>query len=270
MTPPILTLTTDFGGEMGYIGQMKGVILSICPQVQLIDITHDIPPQNLDAAALVLESSTPFFPAGSIHLAVIDPGVGSSREGVAIETSTGVFVGPDNGLFGFLKDVKRIVALKNKSYFYPEISSTFHGRDIFAPVAAHLACGLAIDRLGSPRHSLKTLPEPSVEQDSGDIHGRVIALDRFGNLITDIRLNYDSFDNVSIVITDSYATFKQHCVPLGRTFSEVATGEALAYVGSSKRLEIAVNRGSAAARFGVDVDTEVILHKSLKSKDSSP
>ena len=262
--PPLVTLTTDFGWEMGYVGQMKGVILSICPQVQLIDITHEIPPQNIDAAALVLEQTAPRFPTGTIHLVVVDPGVGWAREGVAVTTKSGVFVGPDNGLFGGLDEVQSIVALENENYFLSEISSTFHGRDIFAPVAGHLACGLAIERLGSPRDRLVEVPRPSFSNKDGRIAGRVIAIDRFGNLITDIRPEPDPNEEDSLVYSAGSVQIGETSIPVALTYAEVARGEALAYVGSSNRLEIAVNRGNAATHFGAEIGTKVLLHNPSK------
>jgi len=150
---PIITLASDFGQTDGYVGAMKGVILSICPQATMVDVTHEIPPQDVHRAAHILRAVAPYYPPGTVHIVVVDPGVGSARRPLAIQTDDAFFVGPDNGLFtAILKDVRtiRIVHLDQPRYWRSAISRTFHGRDVFAPVAAHLANGVPLGRIGTP------------------------------------------------------------------------------------------------------------------------
>ncbi|HET8575537.1 MAG TPA: SAM-dependent chlorinase/fluorinase, partial [Methylomirabilota bacterium] len=150
MSAPIITLTTDFGSRDPFVGVMKGVILGICPAARLVDLSHEVSPQDVLEGALMLESSARFFPPGTIHLAVVDPGVGSRRRGLAVSAAGQCFVGPDNGLFTATLEEPGWVAvsLENPAYRLTQVSGTFHGRDIFAPAAAHLACGVALERLG--------------------------------------------------------------------------------------------------------------------------
>ncbi len=158
----IITLTTDFGLSDGYVGAMKGVILGIAPAAHLVDLSHEIAPQDVRQAAHVLADAVPYFPAGTVHLAVVDPGVGSARRPLLITTPRAAFVGPDNGLFTFILGTAKTQAwaLDQPGYWLPEISRTFHGRDIFAPVAAHLACGVPPEMLGSPITDAAPLAAP--------------------------------------------------------------------------------------------------------------
>ncbi len=163
---PIITLTTDFGFRDTFAGVMKGVILSIAPAAQIVDLCHGIPPQDILAGALALEESAAFFPRGTIHVAVVDPGVGSDREAIAVETERAFYIGPDNGLFDLVvkkERLKRAVKLQNPRYRLPAVSATFHGRDIFAPAAAHLANGVALDEFGAPIAPLTELAIPHAD-----------------------------------------------------------------------------------------------------------
>ncbi|MDI6854350.1 MAG: SAM-dependent chlorinase/fluorinase, partial [Deltaproteobacteria bacterium] len=186
---PIITLLTDFGCRDAYAAAMKGVILGINPQVCLVDLTHEIPPHDIAAAAFVLAEAAPFFPPETIHLAVVDPGVGSARRGLAARARGQFCIGPDNGLFHFLfqgaPDLA-IFSLENPAYFLSEISATFHGRDIFAPVAAHLSRGLALEKLGPVVDDPVVLPvaEPVFGRDRAE--GEIVYVDRFGNLVSNI------------------------------------------------------------------------------------
>ena len=185
----IITLMTDFGTKDGYVGAMKGVILGINPHCTVVDITHEIPPQGVFEGAFVLGNAYRSFPPGSIHLAVVDPEVGTGREALVVETEGYYFVGPDNGLFTWIyrgEEIKQVVGIRNRDFFQRPISQTFHGRDIFAPVAAHLSLGREPEKFGVrlDRWSEIDVPEPKVT-DKGFM-GEVIHIDRFGNLITNV------------------------------------------------------------------------------------
>jgi S-adenosylmethionine hydrolase len=190
----ILTLTTDFGTKDGFVGTLKGVIWSICPTVQIADISHEIPPQNVLSGAFTLYRAVPFFPKGSIHVAIVDPGVGTSRRPIAARIGEQTFIGPDNGLFTpMLENAERngwaaeIVHLTNKKYFLPDVSHTFHGRDIFAPVAAHLANGTPISELGPTIDDPVRLSMPRPEKTANGWRIHIIRIDNFGNCSTDLR-----------------------------------------------------------------------------------
>jgi S-adenosylmethionine hydrolase len=186
---PIITLTTDFGYADPFVGIMKGAISCITPNLQIVDLNHGIAPQDIRAAALTLAASVDYFPQGTIHVAVVDPGVGSERRPILIHSAGQYFVGPDNGVFSFaLKDKQSllIVHLSNEAYFLQPKSRTFHGRDIFAPVAAHLAAGVPVAEFGAPSKDWVSLPWPVVERAGAAIVGEVLYIDRFGNLLTNI------------------------------------------------------------------------------------
>ncbi|HMO59360.1 MAG TPA: SAM-dependent chlorinase/fluorinase [Roseiflexaceae bacterium] len=260
----IITLTTDFGLIDSYVGTMKGVMLGIAPTSRLIDITHAIEPQNLHQAAYILHSFYRYYPAGSVHLAVIDPGVGSSRRAIALQTPTATFVAPDNGVLTYIwrdllaeigREACHLVELDQRDYWLPHVSKTFHGRDIFAPVAAHLAAGVAIEKLGTP---IATLTEAALEQPTrgrnGELIGRIIHVDTFGNCITNIRPRHIGdvgHTDLLVQIID------QHIVGLKHTYAEGAVGDLIALIGSSDHLELAVRNGSAAKRLGVGIGDQV-------------
>ena len=186
---PIITLTTDFGVADGYVGTMKGVILGIVPDARLVDISHEITPQNVRQAAYVLYTAYPFFPLYTVHLVVVDPGVGGTRRPIALRTPVGYFVGPDNGILSYVmarEPVEALVELADPRYRLPHVSHTFHGRDVFAPAAAHLAAGVPITALGPPVADPVTFPPPRLEVGPDGITGEVLHADRFGNVITSI------------------------------------------------------------------------------------
>lgn len=252
----IITLLTDFGISDNYVGIMKGVILGINPHAVIVDITHNVPPQDVWTAAYLLSTAHPYFPAGTIHVAVVDPGVGTSRRAIAVETERAFFVAPDNGLLTpILKEegVRKIVALTEPRYWLPSPSATFHGRDIFAPVAAHISCGTPLEEMGAPVNDpvLLDWPYPHKSPD-GSIVGHVLHIDRFGNLITDIRRQDLSGDVVVEVAGCRIRGLK-------RTFAEVEPGEPLAYIGSTGRLEIAIRQGNAAQTFGIRRGNEILV-----------
>ena len=248
----IITLTTDFGTSDHYVGVMKGVILNINPQVQIVDITHAVPPQDIHGAAFLIDSTYRYFPTGTIHVIVVDPGVGSERRAIVCQTETAYFVCPDNGILThILRDEGRIhiVAVENPAYFLPQVSNTFHGRDIFAPVAAHLSRGVPIDKLGSPTTQPIQFPIPSPQVTDKAIIGQVIWIDAFGNLVTNIsREILESREGGNGVVIHAGSAEINH---LNRSYAESAIGEVLAILGSFSRLEISINQGNAAQTLGL-------------------
>lgn len=261
---PIITLTTDFGRQDGYVGAMQGVILSICPTARLLDISHQIPPQDIRTAAFVLYQAFSYYPAQTIHCVVVDPGVGSNRRAIAVRTSHGIFVGPDNGVFSLVLaatpvNVLEAVTLINNDFQLPGVSATFHGRDIFAPAAAHLANGVPVSQLGPRAINLVRLdfgPKPDQRKpgeagldETGGQASRVIHIDRFGNLILSLT-RHDISDPEQVTFTIGSHVIKS----LQATFADVAEGELLAYTGSSRdHIEIAIRNGNAAQSLGVQV-----------------
>jgi len=240
----MLTLTTDFGLQDVYVGVMKGVIANINPHLNVVDLTHDISPQNIAAGRFALMNAVPYFPRDTVHIGVIDPGVGSDREGCAIAFSNGFLVGPDNGLFsGVLHQfpAQKAVSLTNPKYWRSEtVSSTFHGRDIFAPVAAYLASGVPIQELGEdiPIDHLQEFSFPSPQFSDNQMIGYVQYIDYFGNLITNIPA-------IEVRGNEWNITVNNQTIPRGRTYSDVAPHELIALIGSHGWVEIAVNQGSA-------------------------
>jgi S-adenosylmethionine hydrolase len=256
---PIVTLTTDFGARDAYVAAMKGVILSIADTVRLIDVSHEIAAHDVTEGALALEAAAPFFPAGTIHVAVVDPGVGTARRGLALITARARFVGPDNGLFTPFLDGPdwRAYELTAAEFRLAAVSRTFHGRDVFAPAAAHLALGVAPERLGLRVDDLVRLPWPTVREARGAVGGTVLHVDRFGNLVTSIRADaFESFGAISVRVAGRR-------LPFVGTYGELAAGQAGALIGGSGRLEIAVREGSAAARFRARRGTPVVVSRSL-------
>ena len=248
----VITLMTDFGTSDHYVGVMKGVVLNINPQAHIVDITHAIPPQDIHGAAFLIDSTYRYFPVGSIHVIVVDPGVGSERRAIVCRTETAYFVCPDNGILThILRDEERIhtVAVENSAYFLPQVSNTFHGRDIFAPIAAHLSCGVSIDTLGSPVAQPVQLPIPKPQLTDKAIIGQVIWIDSFGNLVTDISHEIlESLEGRDNVVICAGGAKIDH---LNRSYTESVVGEVLAIIGSSNRLEISINQGNAAQVLGL-------------------
>ena len=248
----IITLMTDFGTSDHYVGVMKGVILNINPQAQIVDITHTIPPQDIQAAAFLIDSAYRYFPIGTIHVIVVDPGVGSERQAIACQTETAYFVCPDNGILTHIlrnEEPIHTVAVENSAYFLPQVSNTFHGRDIFAPVAAHLSRGVPIDKLGSPVARPVQLPIPKPQGTDNTIVGQVIWIDSFGNLVTNISHEIlGSLEERNRIFICAGSARIDH---INRSYAESAVGEALAIVGSFNRLEISINQGNAAQILGL-------------------
>lgn len=257
----IITLTTDFGTRDAYVAEMKGVILEIAGAagrpVQLVDVTHDVAPHDVTEAALALDAAAPHFPPGSVHLAVVDPGVGTDRRGLVVRTERALFVGPDNGLFTpFLDSGWHAWELRAPEYRRAAVSRTFHGRDVFAPAAAYLASGITADRFGPPVPDPVRLAWPTVRAVADAVAGAVLHVDRFGNLITSIRA--ETLDALGETVR---IRFGGRRLPLVGTYGDLPPGQAGALVGSSGRLEIAVREGSAAARFRARRGTPVVVSR---------
>jgi S-adenosylmethionine hydrolase len=261
MARPLIALLTDFGLRDHYVGTMKGVVLGLCPDAQLVDISHDIAPQDILGGALELAAAFRYFPSATIFLVVVDPAVGSTRRGVAVDVGDYRLVAPDNGVLSAVIDqlpVQRAVELTNRDYARPSISRTFEGRDRFAPAAAWLANGVELSALGREAGSLVRLEIPQPVQTDVGIDGEVLRVDRFGNLIT----NIDAAMLDSLSWTASVRIALSVVPRIVGTYAEVPAGELCALIGSSDRLEIAVNGGSAAATLGLGRGAIVQLRRS--------
>jgi len=274
---PLVTFTSDFGVSDGYVAAIKGVILGICPNTRLIDVSHDVPPQDINHASFVLGTTFRYFPASAIHLAVVDPGVGTERHPILLVTTHGSFIGPDNGIFSYVlaaygvsldepqaADVRILDAvqadvpntcqafiLDRLEYWAEAVSNTFHGRDIFAPVAGHLANGVLAEGLGSPISSLKMLYLPSPKVNSGQLEGCVIHVDRFGNLITNLVLEDPIDVSAHVEINGDRIT--------GISGNYQRGNGLLAIIGSHGFLEIAYVNDNASEHTGAAVGTTVTV-----------
>lgn len=250
-----ITLLTDFGAQDWFVGTMKGVILGIAPRTTIVDIAHEIPPGDIRAGAFALAASCGYFPKGTIHMAVVDPGVGSSRKAIAVQTADYLFVGPDNGVLSFAlakQKIKSVRRLENEKYFLRPVSRTFHGRDIFAPVAAHLARGVSIHKLGSEQKKVVRLRWPEPRETLEGIEGEIVYVDRFGNAITNIESAWlRSDENIEVL-----AGRKRLCA-MRPFYQSAPSGEAVAVPGSSGFLEIAVNGDSAAEKLRLKTGVRV-------------
>lgn len=256
---PVITLTTDFGASF-YVGQMKGVLVGLVPQSRIIDLTHEIEPQSIAQGAMVLQDSVPWFPVGSIHIAVVDPGVGTQRRLVAAEFDGRIVIGPDNGLLSSLaEDIPpaRIVQLTKPEYWPQSPSSTFHGRDIMAPVAAHIASGVPLEAFGEPLIQLAPSLIPAVRRSVfAEIEGATCLADRFGNLLSNIRRrDLTASEGHELLRTWKVALQPAESgdwieIPMVETYGDAKSGELVALFGSAGRLEISVPNGNARELLG--------------------
>ena len=252
MARPIVALLSDFGSRDHYAGAMKGVILGICPDVTLVDISHEIPPHDMQLAALELAAACRFFPRGSIFLSVVDPGVGSVRRGIAAQAGQHRFVAPDNGvLTAVFQDnpPNEVVELTERRYARPTVSRTFEGRDRFAPAAAWLAKGIQLSALGRPVSGYTTLEIPRIEISDGAIEGLVLRVDRFGNLVTNIYRR--AFERLAKSGGIDIWIGGHSVERLVETYAEIGDDEVCALFGSTDHLEIAANTDSAVERLGL-------------------
>jgi S-adenosyl-L-methionine hydrolase (adenosine-forming) len=263
VTPRIITMTTDFGTVDAYVAIMKGVILSLAPNTTIVDLSHEVRPQYVSGAAYILRSAYRYFPSDAIHLAVVDPGVGTSRKALALRSSHGYFVGPDNGLFSpVLEDQKLVdiesgrlqgdvsaVELNDPTYWLDHVSQTFHGRDIFAPATAYLASGVQVEKLGQKLDMIQLVTQHSPVEHNGAVYGTIIHLDRFGNAVT----------NVPGKMLPSSPRFDI----AGRTLSGLATSyqeeRVVAILGSTGFVEIAARNASAADTLGLRVGDPLVV-----------
>lgn len=253
----IITLTTDFGTLDGYAGIVKGVILGICDSVSLVDLSHDLPPWNISAASWIIGNSHTYFPAGTIHVGVVDPGVGSKRRAIAVEAAEQFFIGPDNGIFSHILhnyENARAYELNKDHYWRKEISSSFHARDLFGPVAAHFASGISLKELGEEIDvsNLIRLPARSLKVKQNRVEGSVAYVDRFGNLITNIKK--DLVKNAALCQVG-----KRSIGRIGHSYWSGDHGTPVAFIGSHGFLEIAVTQGRADEKLDAGVNTAVIL-----------
>jgi len=252
---PIIVLHTDFGQRDPFVGVMKGVILNAMPTARIVDLSHEIPPQNIQAGAFQLMVSYEYFPAGSIFVCVVDPGVGSNRDILAVRTKRYIFLAPDNGILSWVLErevIRKVVVVKNRRFFLPSVSKTFHGRDIFAPVAAHIGRGLPLDRLGPNTRNYDRLKFPRPVK-KGDLwKGEVLAIDGFGNLVTNLKGKSGVRRFLKI------ARWKIPCV---NHYAAVTSGKLLGVVGSSGYWEISLRNGNAARKTKARMGTSVLFGK---------
>ncbi|MCC7083695.1 MAG: SAM-dependent chlorinase/fluorinase [Pirellulales bacterium] len=256
----LVTLATDFGIGSPYVAAMKGVILSINPAVRLVDVSHNIAPQDIRHGAIVLAEATPWYPAETIHVGVVDPGVGTSRRLVYARIGDQQYLAPDNGLLSLLAKrnrPSRIVELANSEYWLPAVSNTFHGRDILAPIAAQLSLGLESERLGPQVNELQMLDWPQPRSVGNRIEGVVEWIDPFGNLITNVSADLLSAANRSaackVTCGDAVVT------GISTTYENRPRGATIALVGSGGKLEIAVVEGNATQKLNIIVGLPVVV-----------
>jgi S-adenosylmethionine hydrolase len=259
-----ITLTTDFTEHDGYVGVMKGVIAGIAPQARVIDLSHTVAPQDVFQAALLLGRSVPYFPAGTVHVAVVDPGVGTARRGIAALLGEKYFVGPDNGLLTLLYqqtqaqgETVRIHALENPDYRLAQVSRTFHGRDIFAPAAAHLAAGAPLESFGAAVMDPILLEMPQAQKTADGLIGSIIHVDAFGNLASNIRAEtLADFENIHIILRNTVIE------GISATFGNKAQGELVAVIDSFGFLSICVVNGSAAQQLRAVIGEQLQIVRS--------
>jgi len=264
VTTPLITLLSDFGLKDPYVAEMKAVVLSICPQARLVDISHEIEKFNVRMGAFVLASAAPYFPKGTIHVAVVDPGVGTKRRALLVEARRAFFVGPDNGLLMMAAEkqgIRHVYEITNERFMLSRVSRTFHGRDVFAPVAAHLANGYKSSDSGSEIHDyvLPRFVKPRLTKNG--LFGEVLHIDDFGNIVTNIsrteleKTGIQEGEIVRLRLRDKTIKLK-FC----STYGEVSVGKSLALIGSHDFLEISANQGNASKKFGARVgDTVAVL-----------
>jgi len=255
MKPPIITLLTDFGTQDTYVGAMKGVIQGICPGARMVDLTHEVPAQAVIAGAFLLKTALDYLPKGTIHLAVVDPGVGSARKPVVLKAGGQTFVGPDNGLFTAAlkgRKIAEIIELTGEKYRLKNPSSTFHGRDIFAPAAAYLAKGVPAARLGKKLSNLIWREIPVPFKTPKGLVGQVLWIDHFGNLVT-------NFEASHLKKPLRLKMGKTVILNLHEHYAQAKKGELIALIGSFGNLEISVNGGNAAQRLGATIGTTFLF-----------
>lgn len=254
---PTITLSTDFGLADWFVGTMKGVIATRCASARVIDLTHGVPAGDIRAGAFALMAGCRCFPAQTVHVAVIDPGVGSDRPAIAVETAAAFFVGPDNGVLSWAlrhEEVRAIHRLENRDYFRDVVSATFHGRDVFAPVAAEIANGVPVSHFGPSAHEFVELAWPEVVRAAARLRGVVLYIDRFGNAITNIP-HADLLARRGLLVRHGDVDLCQTAT----CYQAVNTGAAVAVPGSTGFLEIAVNGGNAGDELALAPGSEIVV-----------
>ena len=257
-----IALLTDFGLNDNFVGVMKGVIYRINPRAKIVDISHQVESHNIREAAFLLRSSYPYFPEGTVFLIVVDPGVGTERKSVIVETEKYLFVAPDNGVLSFLKerDIKRIIQITNEEYFLKPVSRTFHGRDIFAPVAAHLSRGEKVEKFGPAIRKIEKLKFPEPQVKNNRLVGEVLYVDRFGNLITNISedafLRFTEGKKFQVVIG------KVKISKISSSYQGGKQGIPIAIFGSFDNLEISLYQDNASRRLNLNKGSKIYIEKS--------
>ncbi len=252
----MITLTTDFGSKDPYVAEIKGVIYTIDPNAKIVDITHGVEKFNVRMGAFVLASAAPYFPVGTVHMAVVDPGVGTKRRAILVQTKSSCFVGPDNGvllLAAKKQGIQHIYELANPKFKMPQVSGTFHGRDIFAPAAAHLEMGVQPAEFGQEIAEAVTPSFGEVKHQNGCVVGEVLHIDGFGNVITNI-----GPDELPPLLSLKIELASNHLeVPIGKAYGEAELQQPIALIGSHGFLEIALNQGSAEEKYGMKTGDRV-------------
>jgi hypothetical protein len=263
MTGSIITLTTDFGLRDPYVAEMKAVILNIKPNAKIIDITHEIEKFSIRMGAYVLASAAPYFPKNTIHVVVVDPGVGTKRKPIIIKTKNAYYIGPDNGVLVLAaknEGILHVYEISNREVMLPKLSDTFHGRDIFAPAAAYLANGTPLSQFGPEIHHIVVPEFTNVVKQKDKVTGEILHVDGFGNLITNISKRelklMDVNETVNIRLKGRRLKLK-----LCKSYASVKPGEPLAIIESHNFLEISVNQGNASERFNVKVGDKITLYR---------
>ncbi|MGB9853446.1 MAG: SAM hydrolase/SAM-dependent halogenase family protein [Candidatus Bathyarchaeales archaeon] len=263
MLNPIITLTTDFGLADPYVAEMKAIILKINPDAKIVDISHQIQKFNIRMGAYILAAAAPYFPEGTIHVAVVDPGVGTKRKPMLVEAENGFFIGPNNGVLALAANrqgIKHVYEIANSKFMLPKISATFHGRDIFAPAAAFLSKGVSPSEFG---HEIRKIVMPrfaKIVRKGNILRGEIIHVDSFGNIVT-------NFTEKELELADVKGTFKiklkefELNLKLCKAYAEVKPKRPLAIIGSHDFLEISVNKGNAAETFKVKPGDKVTLYR---------
>ncbi len=264
MPHPIITLTTDFGLRDPYVAEMKAVILRISLNVTIVDITHNIEKFNIRMGAYVLASASRYFPKGTIHVTVVDPSVGTKRQPLLIQTKHGIYIGPDNGVLALAaknQEIKHIYKISNREFMLPKVSHTFHGRDIFAPAAAHLAKGTSPMKFGLEIREIVTPKFAKITRKKDTLMGEVIHIDDFGNIITNFKEKELKLMNIKDVVNIKLENIRLR-LKLCESYAEVKPHGLLALIGSHDFFEISINQGSAAEVFKIRSGDKVTLYRS--------
>ncbi len=261
MSSKIVSLTTDFGLKDPYVAEIKAVILTICPNAAIVDVTHGVEKFNVRTGAFMLASAAPYFPKGTVHLAVVDPGVGTQRRPIIVETEQSYFVGPDNGLLILAAEaqgIKQMRVIESRRLMLPHVSNVFHGRDIFGPVAAHLSNSVSLEEFG-PQITDVVKPEfTRLIRNRDSLTGEVLHVDDFGNIITNIHGKEIPAFRGNLVQVE-FPSHPPRQMKVSTTYADTKPQEPLALIGSHQYLEIALNQGNAAREFSVGAGDKIIL-----------